>query len=323
MAVVEAAAVLDDSLLLIDPGADGVGVQGTGDPPAITLDNDTIVGSGTPGSLGVHTKVGDALLRNSIVTGFGTAIQREPGDSVETDYSDYAGPVVENGSGGAGTVTENNHLDVDPGFANAAGGDYSLAPTSPLVNAGDPAGPVAGDSLTDLAGNPRVFGGRLDIGAYELQSLPPPPPVTKDTTAPVFSRLSETNRVFAVGRGATPISAKKAKVGTTFRYSLSEAAKVKFVIALKSRGRRVGKACRKPSRKTRHRKACTRFVKRGTLTRSGVAGANSLHFTGRIGRRALKPGRYRVTITAADAAGNVSKAKTLSFKVVKPVHKRS
>jgi hypothetical protein len=39
-------------------------------------------------------------------------------------------------------------------------------------------------------------------------------------------------------------------------------------------------------------------------------------FSGRIGRRALKPGRYRVVISATDAAGNVSKRATLSFRVI-------
>jgi hypothetical protein len=313
----EASVVLDDSLMLIDPGSSGIGVETTGDPPFLTLDNDTIVGSGTPGSLGLRAQRGDALVRNSIITGFGTAIDRETGIAVETDYSDYSGPIVEEGSGGTGTATENNHLDVDPGFANPAAGDYSLSPTSALVNAGDPAGPASGDSLTDLAGNPRVFGGRLDVGAYELQSIVSPPPSVKDTTAPVFSRVSETNRVFAVGKGATPVSAKRVKVGTTFRYTLSEAAKVKFTIAQKLAGRRVGKACRKPTRKNAHGRHCTRFVKRGTLTRSAKAGANSLHFTGRIGRRALKPGSYRATIGATDAAGNVSKPKTLAFRIAK------
>jgi hypothetical protein len=44
---------------------------------------------------------------------------------------------------------------------------------------------------------------------------------------------------------------------------------------------------------------------------------NSLKFSGRIGRRALRPGSYRATITATDAAGNKSRPKTLSFKIVR------
>lgn len=141
----------------------------------------------------------------------------------------------------------------------------------------------------------------------------------KDTTAPAFGRVSLTNKVFAVGKGRTPVSARKRKlkVGTTFRYTLSEAARAKIVIAQKLAGRRVGKACRQPTRRNARRRHCSRFVKKGTLSRSAKAGANSLHFTGRVGRRALKRGRYRVTLTAADAAGNVSKPKTVSFRIAK------
>ena len=47
-------------------------------------------------------------------------------------------------------------------------------------------------------------------------------------------------------------------------------------------------------------------------------GQNQVKFTGRIGRKALKRGRYRLTIVATDAAGNRSKAKRLRFRIVKP-----
>ena len=50
---------------------------------------------------------------------------------------------------------------------------------------------------------------------------------------------------------------------------------------------------------------------------TSVAGANALPFSGRIGRKALKPGSYRAVLVAVDAAGNRSAAKTIAFKVVK------
>ena len=42
-----------------------------------------------------------------------------------------------------------------------------------------------------------------------------------------------------------------------------------------------------------------------------------MKFSGRIGRKALKPGRYRALITATDGAGNKSKTKQLKFRVVR------
>jgi hypothetical protein len=40
-------------------------------------------------------------------------------------------------------------------------------------------------------------------------------------------------------------------------------------------------------------------------------------FSGRLGRRALKPGRYRAVIAATDAAGNKSSTVTLTFRIVR------
>jgi len=50
---------------------------------------------------------------------------------------------------------------------------HALLPGSPALNAGDPA--FVPLPSVDQRGRPRVFGGRIDIGAVEDQSAPPPP----------------------------------------------------------------------------------------------------------------------------------------------------
>jgi hypothetical protein len=55
----------------------------------------------------------------------------------------------------------------------------------------------------------------------------------------------------------------------------------------------------------------------GVLRASGKAGANALSFRGRIGRRVLRPGRYRARATATDPAGNVSAERRATFRVVR------
>lgn len=56
---------------------------------------------------------------------------------------------------------------LDPQFVDLAKNDARLQADSPAINAGDPSFvPAAGE--TDLAGAPRVAGGRVDCGAYEF-----------------------------------------------------------------------------------------------------------------------------------------------------------
>lgn len=56
-------------------------------------------------------------------------------------------------------------------------GDYRLLPASPLINKGNNAYVSVPE---DLDGQSRIFGGTVDIGAYELQSDPSPNEVVRD-----------------------------------------------------------------------------------------------------------------------------------------------
>ena len=107
-----------------------------------------------------------------------------------------------------------------------------------------------------------------------------------DTTAPRVSGLKLSKRSF------------RAKKGATVRYRLSEAARTKFTV----------QRCLRPR--------CTKFKRvRGSLTRTGRRGANSFKFKGRVGRRTLGPGSYRLTAVPKDAAGNVGRPARASFKI--------
>jgi hypothetical protein len=70
-----------------------------------------------------------------------------------------------------------------------------------------------------------------------------------------------------------------------------------------------------PLRRAKH---CSRFKTRHTLRRAkGLTGLNRVAYSGRVGKTKLRPGTYRAALTATDAAGNRSRARTVSFRVVK------
>ena len=64
-------------------------------------------------------------------------------------------------AGGIGNITNN------PLFVNPADGNFQLQSSSPCINAGNNAYVT---SSTDLAGNPRIVDGTVDMGAYEYQT---------------------------------------------------------------------------------------------------------------------------------------------------------
>ena len=128
-----------------------------------------------------------------------------------------------------------------------------------------------------------------------------------------------TNKRFRVGRKRTAISARRAPVGTSFRFTLSAPAKVQVTITRSATGLRRGHTCVAPTSKLRraHAKRCTRTITVGTLTRAKLrAAADAIPFSGRIGTRALSPRAYKAVLRASDAAGR-SQPVVLTFTVVR------
>lgn len=117
-----------------------------------------------------------------------------------------------------------------------------------------------------------------------------------DRSAPQVSGVGLAPTRFRIARRGTATVAR-ARRGTRIRYSLSEPAAVTLRFQRAGRG--------------------GRWAGAGTLRRSAFAGASRVAFSGRIGRRALRPGRYRLIVEARDAAGNVTVAPPKGFRVVR------
>jgi hypothetical protein len=136
------------------------------------------------------------------------------------------------------------------------------------------------------------------------------------TTPPSFTGVAQSHRRWRVGgKLASFASARKPPVGTTFQFTLNQAATVRFAFAQLLPGRQVNGKCVAQTTRNRNHKACTRSVPSGSLSFSAGAGPHKLAFQGRLGRTKLKPGTYALTITATNAAGQRATT-TLAFTIV-------
>lgn len=149
-------AVVEDNLLAGHP-IDGVSCLG---PGSLVLRRNTIVGN----AFGIFVDNGATpVISDSIVYGNANGEIVVFGGMPTVSYSDVKG-----GFPGAG------NLDADPQFVAPALGDYRLLPSSPCIDAGDPASSVCGIDLGHL---PRPLDGDLaggmfvDMGAHEFGNV--------------------------------------------------------------------------------------------------------------------------------------------------------
>ncbi|MCP3982166.1 MAG: S8 family serine peptidase [bacterium] len=155
---VDAHAEIRNVLIVGDGAGDGV-TNDAAPGSTLSLRHATIVGCG----VAVRGNGPATAVEHSILWGNGSSV-------VDVSCFDIAWSDVE-GTGCGGT-----NRALDPAFVDAAGGDYRLRATSPLLDHGpDPAG-YTGDPCTDLAGAPRLRDhdgdglAQIDPGAYETEN---------------------------------------------------------------------------------------------------------------------------------------------------------
>jgi hypothetical protein len=292
----------------------------------ITLRGDTIVGDGTPGSVGVTSASSKPFtatvnIDSSIVRGFPIPAKRVAvGTGATADlsiqYSDLNAATAI--STGAGTLALGpGNISADPLFAG--GSDFRLLTGSPAVDAGNPAD--LGDTA-DLDGNGRVVDSdgdgiaRRDIGAFESPAAQAPagggdrPPTDAGDSAPsqsatdpvttasdaVGTPAGDSEALWTLGDRIAPVITRlRAKRGAGLSFNLSEYALVRVDVSRRSNDARVRKV--------------------GTIKRVFGVGPAKLRVK-RVGGKVLRPGTYTATLVATDAARNRSRTYTVKFKVV-------
>ena len=175
---------------------------------------------------------------------------------------------------------------------------------APAAGGAYPSGASAGAGCVSFASEDALVGEDSDYSQVYLRvrraDCGSGLPDARDTTAPVVSGARLSRRRFRVGRARTPLAARL-RPGTVLRFRSSEA----------------GTASLAFSRTVRGRKGRVRLRRAGRLTRTVAAGSARIALSGRVGRRAMRAGRYRLTLQVRDSAGNVSRSVRLSFRVAR------
>jgi hypothetical protein len=271
-------------------------------------------GGGFAAAETISASGGDADDNKLAVDGQGNAaaVWTRPADTaIEVAGFDAAGPMLRNlllpatNLPGTGLSFSVNPVDVWSGVASTGWsfGDGGSAPGTAVKHTYAVDGTFKGSvNSTDTLAN-------VSSQAFTVA----------DKTQPSVSGFAIASP-FAVGSKSTAKIAarKRTRRGSAFRYKLSEKATVVITIERPRPGRKLGKKCKKATPKLKKKKRCTLFKRAGTLTRKNQnKGKNTTKFSGRIGKRALRPGSYRATIEATDATGNRSTVKKVGFKIVR------
>jgi dipeptidyl aminopeptidase/acylaminoacyl peptidase len=119
-------------------------------------------------------------------------------------------------------------------------------------------------------------------------------------------------------RGSELPSAAQSGVGTNITFDLSEAASVRFSFQRARKGRRSGGKCRRPTRRNKGKRRCTRYVRAGSFRLDLGAGDQNVRFEGRLtSRKRLKVGKHRLTLSARDNQGNGSNRPRKNFRILR------
>jgi len=111
----------------------------------------------------------NCILRNDALEEIWFLPYYEP-DTVTISYTNIEDSINGINTNNNGTIIwGEGNMDEDPLFVGGDPFSYELSVGSPCIDAGTPDTTGLNLPATDLAGNPRIFNGRIDIGCYECQ----------------------------------------------------------------------------------------------------------------------------------------------------------
>jgi hypothetical protein len=175
-----------------------------------------------------------------------------------------------------------NNQVAEPHFVNPAIGDVRPLATSPTVDAGDDTSVVGS---YDAAGSARVFGARVDIGAYEWSPTPVVPIVPIIPDDPIVTKFKFAKKKFrAAKKGASIQPAKNAKrksnkgFGSSFSFASTENGSVRFTLYKWSKKGSESKFRLLP----------------GVISQKLVRGDRKFYFNGRWRGKKLATGKYQL-----------------------------
>ena len=147
----------------VKAGTAGIRFGGSNDNTQIennTIAANTVEGSLSDDSAGIHCTTWYGRLRNNIIVGnYETGKEKYTAVKMDTEHGTYVGNLTD------------ADVALEKVFKDFAKGDFRIGPASPAYNAGTLTGLVLLPSV-DLAGNPRVAFGKIDIGCYECPHRP-------------------------------------------------------------------------------------------------------------------------------------------------------
>ena len=210
-------------------------------------------------------------------------------------------------------------------YRRAGTTDWTLTPASAVGEGNAPIelSTVVSGLSADTGYEFRIVGTKpLRTGTSQIVGFrtAAPPQVTitppRDTRPPVVRGLVVTPTAFLPLRAGASFA--RTRRGARVRFRLDEASRVTIRVLARRSGRRVGGRCVRPTRSNRRARRCVRYVSvRRVALRGTLSGSVSRRFSGRVAGRALRAGRYRLEVTAVDAAGNRSRPARANFRIAR------
>ena len=316
--------------------ADAAACRALNDPFVDAGGNITTPASGCPGT------DGDAGLR-ALADNGGPVATRAPtpgGPAIDANASGCPATDARGFARPFGTSCDAGAYELAP--PSAATGDASGSTVSGSVNLRGPSGgahfeygtTAAYGSSTPDQGLGSGFGDRSLSAA--LSGLPAGTTIhyrvvvtTPDGTAAGADRTFQTAQAGPPRDALAPVlkslklSPKKFKVGkkVTIGFSSTEAGKATLTFQRVLAGKKVKKKgktkCVTAHGRVARKLRCKIYKSAGSLKANAKSGTNKITFKGKIGKKKLAAGNYRLTLKVVDAAGNKSKGATATFTVTR------